>query len=118
MDNALNTHRRKMEKEIKIMRTNNSKDYWKLLKSKNKREEPDIPITSFYDFFKNLNAAPAGLIIFNFFTHFSISSWVILLLICSLRQLASLGFICGKLKNYRTLYLTLHFNPALSQTAD
>ena len=40
-----------MEKEIKIMRTNNSKDYWKLLKSKNKREEPDIPITSLYDFF-------------------------------------------------------------------
>jgi hypothetical protein len=49
-----------MEKEIKIMRTNNSKDYWKLLKSKNKREEPDIPITSFYDFFKNLNAAPVA----------------------------------------------------------
>ena len=46
----LNTHKRKMEKEIKIMRTNNSKDYWKLLKSKNKREEPDIPITSVYDF--------------------------------------------------------------------
>ena len=46
-----------MKKEIKIMRTNNSKDYWKLLKSKNKREEPDIPITSLYDFFKHLNAA-------------------------------------------------------------
>jgi hypothetical protein len=40
------------------MRTNNSKDCWKLLKSKNKREEPDIPITSLYDIFKNLNAAP------------------------------------------------------------
>jgi hypothetical protein len=60
MDNALNIHRRKMEKEIKIMRTNNSKDYWKLLKSKNKRGEPDIPITSLYDFFKNLNAAPVA----------------------------------------------------------
>jgi hypothetical protein len=47
-----------MEKEIKIMKTNNSKDYWKLLKSKNKREEPDIPITSLYDFFVNLNATP------------------------------------------------------------
>jgi hypothetical protein len=58
MDKALNTHRRKMEKEIKIMKTNNSKDYWKLLKSKNKREEPDIPITSLYDFFVNLNATP------------------------------------------------------------
>jgi hypothetical protein len=42
------------------MRTNNSKDYWKLLKSKNKRGEPDIPITSLYDFFKNLNAAPVA----------------------------------------------------------
>jgi hypothetical protein len=42
--------------EIKIMRTNNLKDYRKLLKSKNKREEPDIPITSLYDFFKHLNA--------------------------------------------------------------
>ena len=40
------------------MRTNNLKDYRKLLKSKNKREEPDIPITSLYDFFKHLNAAP------------------------------------------------------------
>jgi len=60
MDKALNTHRRKMEKEIKIMRTNNSKDYWKLLKSKNKREEPDIPITSLYDFFLNLSAAPVA----------------------------------------------------------
>ena len=60
MDKALNTHRRNMEKEIKIMRTNNSKDYWKLLKSTNKREEPDIPITSLYDFFFNLNAAPVA----------------------------------------------------------
>ena len=42
------------------MRTNNSKEYRKLLKSKNKREEPDIPITSLYDFFKHLNAAPVA----------------------------------------------------------
>ena len=58
MDKALNTHRRKIEKEINIMKSNNSKDYWKLLKSKNKREKPDIPITNLYDFVLNLNAAP------------------------------------------------------------
>ena len=58
MDKALNAHGRKIEKEIKIMKTNNSKDYWKLLKSKNKREESDIPITILYDFVLNLNAAP------------------------------------------------------------
>ena len=42
------------------MRTNISKNYRKLLKSKNKREEPNIPITSLYDFLKHPNAAPVA----------------------------------------------------------
>jgi hypothetical protein len=42
-------------------------------------------------------SSPQALLFLNFFIHFSISSCIILLLICSLRRLASLGFIWGRL---------------------
>jgi hypothetical protein len=41
-------------------------------------------------------SSPQALLFVFVFTHFSISSCVILVLICSLRQLASLGFIGGR----------------------
>lgn len=60
MDKALNNHKRKMAKEINELRSNNSKEYWKLLNNHKNKVQPDIPIDKLFDFFKNLNAAPEG----------------------------------------------------------
>ena len=45
---ALNTYRRKIRKERKETMSYNSMDYWKLLKSKNDKEEPGISITCIF----------------------------------------------------------------------
>jgi hypothetical protein len=44
-----------MTKKIKNLRSNNSKEFWKLMRKGTYRKQPNISIDTLYDFFKTLN---------------------------------------------------------------
>ena len=58
MDQAILDHKRNLSKKIKNLKSNNSQEFWKLLKSGKNREQPDIPMEKLFEFFKSLNEEP------------------------------------------------------------
>ena len=55
MDNSLKKYRATLRKKIDNLRSNNPKDYWKLLNSCKKKTKTSISLETLHDFFKDLN---------------------------------------------------------------
>jgi hypothetical protein len=49
-----------MTKKIKNLRSNNSKEFWKLMRKGTYRKQPNISIDTLFDFFKTLNQNPTN----------------------------------------------------------
>jgi hypothetical protein len=47
-----------MRQKMKELRSKNSKEYWKILNSGCRKKQPNISISSLFDFFKILNETP------------------------------------------------------------
>jgi len=47
-----------MSLELRNLRKSNSKEYWKILNIGKTKTEPNIPIESLFEYFKNLNETP------------------------------------------------------------
>ena len=45
-----------MKKKINNLKSTNPKEYWKIINTGTKQNNPDIPIDVFLDFFKTMNA--------------------------------------------------------------
>jgi hypothetical protein len=50
-------YRNKITKQLRNLRTNNPKEYWKILNSGRHKKQPNISIENLLQFFKNLNGA-------------------------------------------------------------
>ena len=58
MDDSMKTYRISLKKKLKSMRSNNPKDFWKLINSgKKTRNKTDISMDTLLDFFKDLNSS-------------------------------------------------------------
>lgn len=57
MNKAINEHRRNMRKKLKNLKTSNTKEYWNIINTRQPRKNSGVPIDTFYDFFKTLNAS-------------------------------------------------------------
>jgi uncharacterized short protein YbdD (DUF466 family) len=44
-----------MQNKLKTMRTKNPKEIWKILNKGKKKEQPNIPVDTFFEFYKELN---------------------------------------------------------------
>jgi uncharacterized short protein YbdD (DUF466 family) len=44
-----------MQNKLKTMRTKNPKEFWKILNKSKRKEQPDIPVDTFFEFYKELN---------------------------------------------------------------
>ena len=52
MDDSMKTYRASLKKKLKSMRSNNPKDFWKLINSgKKNRNKTDITMDTLLDFF-------------------------------------------------------------------
>ena len=51
-------YRKKMSLELRNLRKNNSKEYWKMLNRGKTKTEPNIPIESLFEYFKNRSETP------------------------------------------------------------
>ena len=51
-------HRKEMSRKIKNLRSNNSKEYWNILRQGTNKKQPNISIDSLFEFFRNINKAP------------------------------------------------------------
>jgi hypothetical protein len=60
MDVSMKKHRKEMTKKIKNVRSNNSKEFWKLMRKVTYRKQPNISIDTLFDFFKTLNQNPTN----------------------------------------------------------
>ena len=47
-----------MQNKLKTMRTKNPKEFWKILNKSKRKEQPDIPVDTFFEFYKELNQKP------------------------------------------------------------
>jgi hypothetical protein len=57
---SIKKHRKEMTKKIKNLRSNNSKEFWKLMRKGTYRKQPNISIDTLFDFFKTLNQNPTN----------------------------------------------------------
>jgi hypothetical protein len=58
IDANINIHRKEMSRKIKNLRSNNSKEYWNILRQGTNKKQPNISIDSLFEFFRNINKAP------------------------------------------------------------
>jgi hypothetical protein len=49
-----------MTKNIRNLRSNNSKEFWKLMRKDKYRKQPNISIDTLFDFFNTLNQNPTN----------------------------------------------------------
>ena len=54
----MNLYRKKMLKELRNLKSNNSKEYWQILNRGKKKTQPNIPTESLFEYFKELNSTP------------------------------------------------------------
>jgi hypothetical protein len=64
LDTSIINHRKEMRQKMKELRSKNSKEYWKILNSGCRKKQPNISISSLFDFFKKLNEVLVNLISF------------------------------------------------------
>ena len=57
LDTSIINHRKEMRQKMKELRQKNIKEYWKILHTGCRKKQPNIFISSFFDFFKKLNEA-------------------------------------------------------------
>ena len=55
LDTSMSRHRKDMQNKLKTMRTKNPKEFWKILNKSKRKEQPDIPVDTFFEFYKELN---------------------------------------------------------------
>ena len=53
----MKNYRKKMTKEMKTLRSQNTKEYWRILNQYDHPSQPNIPFLDLVDFFKNLNSS-------------------------------------------------------------
>ena len=58
MDANIKMHRKEMSRKLKNLRSNNSKEYWNILRQGTNKKQPNISIDSLFEFFRNINKAP------------------------------------------------------------
>jgi phosphomevalonate kinase len=58
LDKNMRLYREKMSLEIRNLKKSNSKEYRKILNRGKTKIEPNIPIESLFEYFKNLNETP------------------------------------------------------------
>ena len=58
IDANINIHRKEMSRKIENLRSNNSKEYWNILRQGTNKKQPNISIDSLFEFFRNINKAP------------------------------------------------------------
>lgn len=58
LDTSMSRHRKDMQNKFKTMRTKNPKEFWKILNKSKRKEQPDIPVDTFFEFYKELNQKP------------------------------------------------------------
>ena len=58
LDTIIVHHRKGMRQKMKELRQNNSKKYCKILNSGCRKKQPNISISSLFDFLKKLNETP------------------------------------------------------------
>jgi hypothetical protein len=58
MEANIKMHRKEMSRRIKNLRSNNSKEYWNILRQGTNKKQPNISIDSLFEFFRNINKAP------------------------------------------------------------
>ena len=58
LDTSMSRHRKDMQNKLKTMRTKNPKEFWKILNKSKRKEQPDIPVDTFFEFYKELNQKP------------------------------------------------------------
>jgi hypothetical protein len=51
MDANIKMHRKEMSRKIKTLRSNNSKEYWNILRQGTNKKQPNILIDSLFEFF-------------------------------------------------------------------
>jgi cytoplasmic iron level regulating protein YaaA (DUF328/UPF0246 family) len=44
----MSRHRKDMQNKLKTMRTKNPKEFWKILNKGKRKEQPDIPVDTFF----------------------------------------------------------------------
>ena len=59
MDTSIREHRKNFRKKMNNLKSNNPKEYWKILNAKRGRKKTNIHINTLFDFFKNLNSSDA-----------------------------------------------------------
>ena len=57
LDTSIVNHRKEMRQKMKELRSNNGKEYWKILNSGCRQKQTNISISSLFDFF-SLNETP------------------------------------------------------------
>jgi hypothetical protein len=58
LDTSVVNHRKEIWQKIKELRSNNSKEYWKILSSGCRKKQQQIYISYLFDFFKKINETP------------------------------------------------------------
>ena len=58
LDTSIINHRKEMWQKMMELRSKKSKEYWKILNSGCRKKQPNISISSLFDFFKRLNETP------------------------------------------------------------
>ena len=58
LDKNMRLYRKKKSIELRNLRKSNSKEYWKMLNRGKTKTEPNIPIESLFEYFKNLSETP------------------------------------------------------------
>jgi hypothetical protein len=51
MDANIKMHRKEISRKIKTLRSNNSKEYWNILRQGTNKKQPNILIDSLFEFF-------------------------------------------------------------------
>jgi hypothetical protein len=67
LDKNSKNYRKKMREELKYLKTSDPKEYWKILNRGREKKQPDIPMEDLFNFFKNLNTAPAKYLVKSLF---------------------------------------------------
>jgi hypothetical protein len=58
LDISMSRHRKDLKNKLKTMRTKNPKEFWKILNKGKRKKQPDIPVDTFFEFYKELNQKP------------------------------------------------------------
>ena len=56
LDKALKTYKKELGRKLRTLRSNNTKEYWKILNQRDNARQPDISFDKLFDFFKKLNS--------------------------------------------------------------